>query len=837
MTALLRLLAPLALAAPLHGFPSGVPAEPFSRVKDYSFMNWANGLNAPDLHIQTSAYLLHYNHRTFGPTSLTPLANPPSEAEALTAHLPPGPPLAFSCTVGGNGTAGPVTAASEDPRSCQLVESGKFFQRRWQSAALPAGIPFDPARTGLETAAWPDRLSFVLRLTPAALVTGGTLAMKLDLPDGYRLLPGDGPVRALVAADGSGFVVLPSSRTDSLSIDEKTATLTATKNPADWKPGEENSAGIILHPAARGIPELLRRIASEEQKPLAVSATGIEPARPQLPVTHDKDPGFHRIVLPKGGEGDDARLRARITVKNPHPEARVLRLCFDGVPFYIPGLTAVLRDLDGFPLGIPVQLSKNWHGPNPPAAGPAGFAGHWFHGLTMLALPPNSTWEFELVMTGENWGGIAAATHSQLSIIGYGGNQQWDEAALGNRGEALCYDMDHVLTDNDFTDSRPFHAIDAKGKRNWGINAGGGSVLRYTDAAGTVRRHAAMRVRYLRQCPVLTEVIFAGRTDDGAMDFSFSAGLPRADDCTRGLHRIRIDVKKDTPFRRLVFYQQAGDTYSYNQGDTLSFGHAGRATPVRQWKASGKRGEITGEAIPLEGPSPWAAVTNGGPEKEYRPANHGFIVRSWKARLDGRDAPTPYLQERRNAANVSILELVPPPGITRLQAGDFVEIDLVRLYVPRSLDNYGGKNEPFRQALREDDNDPRMFLREAAGNHLTITPGLGTLENLHPLQIRADSNRAAFTLRGGVGAVPVTFTGLTDYRHPVLEQKTGDTWQKIDQSVAGNDFWQCDFNAATGTWEITFTILPDGPYQNVESLIQQPRTREFRFQVGTPSAK
>jgi hypothetical protein len=85
--------------------------------------------------------------------------------------------------------------------------------------------------------------------------------------------------------------------------------------------------------------------------------------------------------------------------------------------------------------------------------------------------------------------------------------------------------------------------------------------------------------------------------------------------------------------------------------------------------------------------------------------------------------------------------------------------------------------------------------------------------------------------------IPITFTGLSDYRHPLLEQKVGDTWQKIDQSVAGNDFWQCDINPATGTWEITFTILPDGGYQNVESLIQDPRTREFRFQVGTPPAK
>ena len=77
---------------------------------------------------------------------------------------------------------------------------------------------------------------------------------------------------------------------------------------------------------------------------------------------------------------------------------------------------------------------------------------------------------------------MAAASHSQLCVIGYGGNQQWDQAALGNRGEALCYDMGHVLTDNDFTDSRPFWVINPDNQRNWGVNAGGGSILHYVDA-------------------------------------------------------------------------------------------------------------------------------------------------------------------------------------------------------------------------------------------------------------------------------------------------------------------------------------------------------------------
>lgn len=807
-------------------------AAPFAAVREYGYMHWVDGLRDPNFRIQTSRFLLNYDHRAFGPSSLRPLAHAPDEASALFVYEAPGAPLGFSCTIAGNGLSGAFTAASPDLRTSQIIESGKFFQRRWQPASLPAGIAADPARTGLETAAWPDRISFVLRLTPAAPVAGGLLTMALDLPDGYRLLPGEGPVRALVAADGSGFVAMGAAASTGIAIDPATATLTATSAQGDWQPGMEVSAGLIFFPASRGVRELMQHLAAEETTPLGIRASGIVPAVGTLPVRYDRDRGYFRIPIPKGTDGDDGCMRARIRITNPHPWTRMARLNFDGVPFHIPGITAVLRNTQGDPLGIPVQLSKNWHGPPSSEDGPGGFAGHWFHGLTLIAVPPSSTWEGELMMAGENWGGMAAASHAQLSITGYGGNQQWDEVALGNRGEALCYDMDHTLTDNDFTDSRPFHAIDAKGGRGWGINVGGGSVLRYVDGAGTVRHHAGMRVRYVRHGPNLTEAIFAGHTDDRAMDFHFTAATPRAADCTRGYHRIRIDVRKDTSFQRLAFYQQSGDTYSYNQGDGRSLGHAGSAAPLRSWRAVGKPDTIAGPAVPLDGPSPWVAVTHGSAEKDYRPANHGFIIRSWKARIGGCDQPRPYFQERTNRANVSLFELVPPPEVSQLLAGDFVEIDLVRIYVPRSADNYGGTDAGFRRALIEFDNDPRMILREAAGNHLRLTTRIGTLQGLHPPRILAAENRAEFTLHGGIGAVPVTFTGLTDYHHPRLEQRMGEQWIAIDQSVVGNDFWQCDFNAASGTWEITFTLIPDGAGQDLAGLIAEPRQRDFRFRVG-----
>lgn len=810
---------------------SAGPGPAFANVRDYGAMGWQDGLHDPNFRIQTSRYALNYHHPSFGPTVLAPLADAPSEARVTGGEALPDSPVTLACKVIGNGGTHPAAAASADLRTSQIVESGKFFNRRWQTGAVPGVPACDAANTGLETAAWPDRVSFVFRFTPTVEVKDGSLEMTLDLPDLYRRLSSQGDARVLGNEGGAGFVVLGSSGSASLEIDEAKALVTVKSRVEAWKPGQMVSVGIIVYPVAAGLDRALSSAATNELQPLPVAAKAIVPDAGELKVSYEKDQGYHRICIPKGSEGDNGQMRAKVSVRNPDAFPRVVRLNFDGHPFYIPGISAVIRDSDGYPMGIPVQWSKNWHGPDPCPPGPAGFAGVWFHGLTMFTVPPSSTFEFELMMVGENWGGMPAASHSQLSVIGYGGNQQWDQAALGNRAEALCYDMDHVLTDNDFTDSRPFWVLNPDKQRNWGVNAGGGSILRYVDDKGVVRHHSRMRVRYERHGPVLANAVFSGRSDDGLMDFSFSAGLYRSEDYTRGLHRIRVSAKKDAPFQRLVFYQQAGDSYHYNQGDTLAWGNAEKVEPIRQWTASGNPGEIVGKPIELTGKSPWASITNAPTEKGYLAANHGFIIRSWSARIGGKSGVPPFLQERRVAPGVSVLELVPPPEVNALKAGDFVEADIVRVYIPRSAEAYAGPDGNFRQALARHDNSPLMIAREAIANRPQVRATLGEIVRELPLEIRTRDNRAGFVIRGGVGVFPVTFSGLDTYRAPLLEEKTADGWKPVNQSVHGKDFWQCDFRPETGRWDITFTVRRDGPYQEISSLLSSPVEREFRFSI------
>jgi hypothetical protein len=826
----------LAVERDLSDGPQPFPDGAFANVRDYGYMWWQNGLSTPVYSIKTSRYGISFNTTNLSLASFFPIGHPPAEADVLSetelASFPPSPPVDFSCVIIAEGVTNAVVPASANNADVQLVECGKFFQRRWHKVKFDNGPALNSALSGLEVAAWPDRISFVLRLTPTNAVENATVEMTLGLTNAYgtRLALESG--LALKAPDGSGFVFLKSLGSSSMTLDATNARVTVRTTVSNWSAGQERSVGLIVYPSAANVAIALTHAVAEEASPLVLRATSIVPGTGALTALHDADRGYYRIILPANGViGNDGILRAHVAITNTTSTDRVARINFDGTPFYIPGVSAVLRDDRLNPIGIPVQLSKNWHGPSPPT----GFAGLWFHGLTMLTVPANTNLSFELAMVGQNWGGMPSATHSQLSVIGYGGNQQWDEAALGNFGEALCYDADHVLTDNDGTDSRPMLLLDIKGKAGqWCGNFGGAQFLRYFDRNGKQHRHSRMRTLYKRYCPNLAEVVFAGVTDDGAMEFSYSAGLFRSDDYTRGLHRLRVDVKRDTSFSRLVFFQQAADTYAYNNGTTLAYGDARQIAPLRQWAATFGRNANIGEPVALTGAMPWAMTLDSPTEAQYAPANRGFVIRSWKARIAGSNNVPPCIVER-SMPGASLFDLVPPPGVKSLKTGDYLEAEIVRFYVPKHASNYCGPNASFRAALAKYENKSEIGAREAIGNNLSVNAQRGTLERLFPIEIKASDNQAAFTVTRGIGCVPVTFTGLSDYRAPLLEEQLDGVWTPVNQEVNGNDFWQCDYNAKRGDWEITFTLKLDASvYQDIGELMTAPKTHAFRFRLGSP---
>jgi hypothetical protein len=545
----------------------------------------------------------------------------------------------------------------------------------------------------------------------------------------------------------------------------------------------------------------------EAESPIVVSAS-------DRPVVFDPARGWHRINLDgiePEGDANDAIERIKFRLANPTGEEKIARLMFEktahgirqsiGSP--ITGITAVLRDVEGNPTGIPVQLSKNWH--NDPEGGV--YSGQWFHGISQIRLPAGCRTDVELVLAYGHWGGVPAASHAQLCLIGWGGNTLWDQSALGAWGESICYDPDQAQANCTITDVRPLMVTPMGDRKRWSwtTNMGGGDIFRFFDPAGTRIAHTGMRTTYHKQGPCLTEVTYAGKIGEG-IRHSASVSLGRTDDIVRGTYRIRLEVEKAVAFSRFVIFQIGADTYNATSEGKMAFGNESGLT--KEWETNGGGNTYRTKPLQLVGSVPWVSLHEGiarETDKGGAIANRGLVVREWKARLGGKEA-APWIAERGltlHQTDSSTLDILPPPGVTRLEAGDYVDATIEHLIVPQFAKDYYGSNEALRSSLGKYENTWRMIHREAAGNDRHVEMKVGDLLSRYPaLAIRTVEDRAEFTLSGGLGYVPVTFTGLTSPRGYELSVDG----EPVDQSVHGSDFWQTDFDPETKRWSRTYNV-------------------------------
>ena len=182
-------------------------------------------------------------------------------------------------------------------------------------------------------------------------------------------------------------------------------------------------------------------------------------------------------------------------------------------------------------------------------------------------------------------------------------------------------------------------------------------------------------------------------------------------------------------------------------------------------------------------------------------------MRAWRAVLGGKPALQPHAScfctEWGKGNHRTVVELVPPPGAKELFPGDFVEADLELVVFPATAAAYYGPDEGLQEALARDADSWRLVQREAAGNALRTEVRRGKVLNAYPLVVAVDARQGVdVTFRGGLGYVPVTFTGLDSPNGYALFVDD----LRLDQSVHGNDFWQTDYNAVRRTWSQTYNV-------------------------------
>ena len=545
----------------------------------------------------------------------------------------------------------------------------------------------------------------------------------------------------------------------------------------------------------------------------------------ELAVTRDEALGCHRLALPEkpwsnaGGtyypeEHLDRIDRWRVTLCNDADEPTVARLMFTQEKHLpITGFTPMLCELDGTPTGIPVQISKNWH--IRAEKGRLPHDGQWFHGFAYVRVPPKSRRELVLQMVHARYGGVCAASHAQLCLIGWGHNQFWDQVAVGSFGESICFEPGRVQRRCFITDVRPLMtlSVEPNAKRwGWAENCGGGDFLMWKDSQGRYQTMKGTRTDYRAHGPCLTDVSYTEESSGGEITARMDVSVPAANDHLRTLLRLRYDVRKPVRWQRLAFFQLGADFYNDLPARRVAIGDV---TGLREeWEPRRAKDEVDRTALPLAGEGAWVSVhgvERAVLKKGHAAATRGFIVRSWRAVLGGKPA-APHLAtfctEWGKNNHRTAVELAPPPGISELQPGDFVEAELELVIFPADAAAYYGPDAKLRDMLARDADTWRPVHREAQGNALTTIAKRGEITKSYPLVVAVDEEQhAQVIVKGGLGHLPVTFAELKSPKgHRVLVNGQPVTsWQTNWEAVTQR--WQLVCNVAAGEDRETEIVL------------------------------
>jgi len=504
--------------------------------------------------------------------------------------------------------------------------------------------------------------------------------------------------------------------------------------------------------------------------------------------------------------------RHRIRIENPNEEAMYVPLAFDGgsnAAFYITGGSPMLRSADLEPTGIPMQISKNWHE-----------TPYWYHLYSSMVLEPG-VHEFEHTFAHAKWGETYAVQHAQLSLVGWGQNQQWDESSLGAWGESITYDPDMTLSRSTMDDVRPF-LVDSNGKWSWTGNVGGASFLVYepTEGYSSFASHqlGRMRTHYAYTGPNLTKVHYAGVSADGKIEASVATQLGRTDDLVRAYYHLSYTFLEDVNYDRIAFFQVAADRYSDNGFTRYAYGNESGVLFDESVPSHGTTGyaKSADRGIALEGDSPWVMLYDSSHTSGSLPehvANVGFVIRDYSAEIGGVLTTTPHLnlvQTYNGGWSQMGFELGVPYDASNpvIPAGSVVTATVEYVVPPAQKDVYFGDSDYLTAMDAGAFQGTEMMQTLATENHLEVTASVGAVKRVHPVEIEAiaDLTAAQFQLTGGLGYTPVSIHNLVRPDGWRLEQLVDGSWEPVSQEVEGKDYWQAYENAGEGSFELTFNV-------------------------------
>ncbi len=834
-------------------------APPVDALRDYGFWYWPGNHRPtetwpkvqPLMHVLTGHYGLAWNEATGALAHLGPVSDAKGAAAAThrsnaTVSALPSASLAFEA---GDAPAVATTFLGTKGATvdrAQMIDGGRLMNRLQIATVRYQG---DTKLQGsVQLAAMPRHFTWVhtVKGSAAAKVARVRLGGAALAPYAQAewLVPG----RALrrTNAQGQGWVfVVANVQGQSLTV-AADGSVVAQRTVGVVPLAGNTVAMTVVAAQAVNAAELAMYLQPDKAVALSYQLLNLkgQPVGSAANPKWDPSLGAYRVDLgslkasgaPGKANFDQAAFhhwhgRHRLTVSRATPAPMAVPIALFGggnVSWYITGGVPLWRDAAGHPTGTTVQISKNWHGQV------------WYHLYSQPTFRGPGPDTLELTVASSRWGLVYAASHAQLSLVGWGqAGGHWDESALGAFGESITYDPDVTLQRAMVDDVRPF-LVQSKTKWSWTGNVGGADFLRYASAAKPFweRRLSRVRSHYAAPGPNLTDVTYAGVSSDQAIRATIRTQLVGTDDVVRAYYHLDYELLADVAYSRLAWFQVAADNYADNLFARYAWGNAAgttadKATPNHKSKGYAKDAD---RGIALSGAAPWVLLYDNKRDWDKLPEHYasvGFVVRAFEATLGPGGLPstttlsTPHINISRTY-NGKMSQMAFQLGMPHKQGaawcgapcggkqrflpkGTRVRATVEYLVLPADKSRYYGAAPWLKNMAPSVFDSPAQMRLAAAGNHYQVQAHAGTLRRLHPVEVDAAAKPVGgvavdLTLQGGLGFVPLSVRGLTRHDGWQLQRLQGGVWQAVKQAVHGNDAWQAMAVPETKTWTLTYSL-------------------------------
>ena len=478
----------------------------------------------------------------------------------------------------------------------------------------------------------------------------------------------------------------------------------------------------------------------------------------------------------------------------------------------ITGVSGVIRDSESLePTGEQVQMSKNWHRfqnltDSLIDKAKVNNQGVWCSGIVSIDCKANETTKRQYLQVYGRWGSAYAVSHDQLCLIGWGGNQLWDESALGSWGESVTYDPDINLSRAIINDVRPFLVTAPTGGNNqfnWSGNVGGADFLNYREKFD--EKIVSHRVSYKTQGPNVTDVLYSGVTSDHKIKTNININLGRTDDIVRNFYTIEYTFLEDVNYTRLSLFKMGADNYNDNSFTNYCYGDIeGLIVSDRDCLLSDVG--YLGDPIDIQHSDFFFGTYNSSNAEEH--GDPMFCVREFDAKINSKSYDKPAYQFFGTTDTISQVscELTVPTSVGKtIKRGSKISLTIEFSILPNNMTTYYGSSDYILLSNSLMGKGEAMY-QQVYGGKVSVKAAKGNVIANNPVIVECENDECEFSVTGGLGYVPLIIENVSDYKGYSLEQKINGAWVKVDQSIIGNDYYQVVYNAKTGKYQFAYNI-------------------------------